>query len=499
MRAPTPLPLTTGGLVESLRPLALRLHGAADVELRGVTQDSRRVQPGELFAVRPGQRTSGAEHLGQALAAGAAAVLAPASAFTEAPCLPWLEVSDVSQALSAVSEAIYGHPSRALDVVGITGTNGKTTTAWLAQHALVGAGRRTARLGTLGYSFEAEDLELGFTTPEADALSRVLARARGAGADTVVMEVSSHALSLGRVEALTFRVAAFTNLTQDHLDFHGDLERYGAAKRRLFTDLAPARSVVNVDDPFGARLAQELGERALRVSRLGDGDVRPLELTLDGRGLHGRVRLPSAVVELESRLVGAHNLDNVLLCLGIAEALGLDLAAAALALSAAPSAPGRLERCDEPGDDVIVLVDYAHTPDALRRALAAARPLARGRLCCVFGCGGDRDPGKRPLMGRAVAEGADLAFVTNDNPRSEDPGSIAGAIERGLREGGGRYVLELDRQRAIEQAITEAAAGDVVLIAGKGHEPYQQVGELKRPFDDRVEARGALRRRRGGR
>jgi UDP-N-acetylmuramoyl-L-alanyl-D-glutamate--2,6-diaminopimelate ligase len=280
------------------------------------------------------------------------------------------------------------------------------------------------------------------------------------------------------------------------LDFHGTLAEYGETKARLFTDLVPEASVINVDDPFGAKLAHRAHGRVLRVSKRRPANLFPKQVTVDAQGIRGVIASPTGDVTLESRLVGEHNLDNLLLSLGILAALGVDLELAAHALGDAPQVPGRLERCDEPGDEVLVLVDYAHTPDALERVLVAARSMTKGRVSCVFGCGGDRDPQKRPRMGAAVGRLADYAYLTNDNPRTEDPQKIAASVEVGLREMDGKYEVELDRARAIERAVSRAEPGDVVLIAGKGHEPYQLIGAQRLPFDDRVEARLALAARR---
>jgi UDP-N-acetylmuramoyl-L-alanyl-D-glutamate--2,6-diaminopimelate ligase len=445
-------------------------------------------------------------------------------------------VDDVRVAVGLAAEAVHGHPTERLSVIGITGTNGKTTTAWLVQHALESAGAATARLGTLGYSFRADTVDESLTTPEADEVSRYAARAVERGASHLVMEVSSHALAQARVDAVTFAVAAFTNLTQDHLDYHRSMEDYAGAKARLFRDLRPRASVIHVGDAFGVTLATESKGTVLTVGRGAGCDVRAENVELDANGIRALIHLPSCDVPLESRLVGAHNLDNLLVTLGIVEALGLDVRSAAQGLSSAPPVPGRLERCDSPSDDVTVLVDYAHTPDALTRVLAAVRGLRgggqprpaggdvrasagsggdvepprktggvepprklTGKVHCVFGCGGERDPGKRPKMGAAVGAGADRATVTNDNPRSEDPRLIADAIEVGLRSSGIEYDVELDRALAIERAVLGAAAGDVILLAGKGHEPYQIVGSEKRVFDDREEARRALHERRRAR
>jgi UDP-N-acetylmuramoyl-L-alanyl-D-glutamate--2,6-diaminopimelate ligase len=300
------------------------------------------------------------------------------------------------------------------------------------------------------------------------------------------------------VAALRFRVAAFSNLTQDHLDFHGSLAAYGETKARLFSELTPAHAVLNVDDAFGAELARRAHGRVWRVSKRGPADVYAAELRADARGIAGSVVTPAGELALASRLVGEHNLDNLLLATGILLALGYAPAAIGAAMGALPQVPGRLERCDEPGDELAVLVDYAHTPDALERVLRAVRGLTRGRVLCVFGCGGDRDPLKRPKMGAAVAQLADRAFLSNDNPRSEDPRKIAEQVEVGLRGGHASYEIELDRARAIERAVLEAAPGEVVLIAGKGHEPYQLIGAERLAFDDRLEARRALAKRRAG-
>jgi UDP-N-acetylmuramoyl-L-alanyl-D-glutamate--2,6-diaminopimelate ligase len=494
-----PLGLSLGALASELARVGARVDGDASVVMTDVRHDSRAVRAGDLFVARAGDAFDGARFVADAIARGAIAVLAHREAALPELGVPVVRVEDVRLALALAAEAVHGHPTRELGVVGITGTNGKTTSAWLVAQAIDAAGGAAARLGTLGYTFRTDVVEDSLTTPEADDVSRFAARARERGATHLAMEVSSIALTQARTDAVSFAVAAFTNLTQDHLDYHGSMDAYAAAKTRLFTELAPRASVISIDDPFGAKLASRAGGRVIRVGRTGSADVRPVEVRLDAAGIHARVRLPSAEVALESRLVGAHNLDNLLLTLGIIEALGLDVARAAAGLATARAVPGRLERCDQPGDDVTVLVDYAHTPDALRRVLEAVRGLSSGKVHCVFGCGGDRDPDKRPKMGAAVAAAADRATITSDNPRSEDPAAIAEAIEAALRGSGTPYDVVLDRRTAIERAILGAKPGDLVLLAGKGHEPYQIVGTEKRAFDDRVEAERALALRCGGR
>ena len=489
--------VSVGRLAHGLAELGATLRGDAEVLVSDVRQDSRTVGEGELFVARKGTSTSGARYSREAVHRGATAVLVERGTSLGDLGVPILEVDDVRAAIGQAAEIVMDFPTRALEVVGVTGTNGKTTVSFLAEAAIRGGGGRPARLGTLGYAFGADVVETPLTTPEADEVSRYAARTRDAGGSHLLMEVSSHALVQRRVDAVEFAVAAFTNLTQDHLDYHGSMEDYGAAKARLFTELSPRRSVVNVDDPFGERLAVD-APGLVSVSRKAGADVCLETLTSDAGGIRARVRTPLGSVEVASRLVGNHNVDNLLTALAIGAALDVDIESAARALGAAPAVPGRLERCDGPEDDIVVVVDYAHTPDALARALDACRDLTDDGLWCVFGCGGDRDAAKRPLMGAAVSRRADHAVVTNDNPRSEDPRSIADAIERGMTGDGLDYVVELDRSAAISVAISKARPGDVVLVAGKGHEPYQILGENVIDFDDRVEARQALARRRRG-
>jgi UDP-N-acetylmuramoyl-L-alanyl-D-glutamate--2,6-diaminopimelate ligase len=496
--APSPRAgLRLADLVRELGQVGGRLRGDGSTVVRDVRQDSRQVVPGDLFVARSGQKNDGLDYLRDALARGASAVLVERGRDLPAIEIPVIEVDNVRWGLGLAAEAVHGHPAQSLKVIGITGTNGKTTCAWLVQHAIDGAGGRAARLGTLGSAFGQEEIAGALTTPEADDVTRFSAEVLARGATHLVMEASSHALEQYRVHALGFEVAAFTNLTQDHLDYHPSMEAYAQAKERLFFELEPKAAVLNLDDEHGRRIAARAPGTVLGYGRSPDAAVRPVRVRLDARGIVGLVALPGIQVSITSRLVGEHNLQNLLCTLGIVSALGLDPEAAARALGDAPGVPGRLERCDGPGDDLLVLVDYAHTPDALRRALEATRGLTQAELVCVFGCGGDRDPDKRPKMGDAVGRGANRAIITNDNPRTEDPERIAQAIEVGLAAHAIPYQVILDRSQAIEQAIRAAHPGDVVLIAGKGHEPYQIFGTVKRPFDDRVEARRALGLRRG--
>ncbi len=499
--APLQNPVTLAELEIELAAAGVRLvagEAERDARVLDVTQDSRHVKPGSLFVARRGAKSDGTKFASEALAKGAAAVLCEPGACT---VTPRLEARDLTLAYGLAAHRVHGRPSEALSVVGVTGTNGKTTTACLVESALSGLGARPARLGTLGFAIDGVMRGGTLTTPQADDVARFMAEARDAGATHFVMEVSSHALDQGRVLGVCFAVGAFTNLTQDHLDYHGTMDAYGAAKRRLFVDLRPAHSVINVDDAFGASLAREL-DGAFAVSRTGEGrdlGVRVQSFTQDRDGLAADLLVHGESIQLRSRLVGLHNLDNLLVALGCLVGLGYAPSAAARALGAATAVPGRLERCDTAEDDVLVLVDYAHTPDALERALQAVAGLTDRNLVCVFGCGGDRDRGKRPLMGRAAGALASRVIVTSDNPRSEDPARIIADILPGLEGARAQVTVQADRASAIEEAIIGAEPGDVVLLAGKGHETYQLVGERTLDFDDRVEARKALARRRTAR
>lgn len=500
-RTPAPVGASLTRIAEHL---GVSVIGQGDPMITGIHHDSRRVEPGDLFVARRGEKSDGLRFVKQAVQQGAVAVLAEADHAPDRAPVPVLLVPDIRAAIGLAANVIYADPTADLGVIGITGTNGKTTTSYMLRSAIDGAGGRTGVLGTLGAAFG--DLHFGavHTTPEADEVARVASAMRRNGATHMVMEVSSHALDQRRADAVHYRVAAFTNLTQDHLDYHGTFEAYAAAKARLFFDLAPQDAVIMVDDEHGSALARRYDDevgKCLRVSTsaASGADVRPQgEVRFHARGLSCSVRTPAGRIDLDAPYVGHHNLANLLLTLGIVSALGLDVQLAAAALATGAPVPGRLERCDRPDDDVVVLVDYAHTPDALERALLAIRPLARGQLLCVFGCGGDRDRSKRPQMGGIVGRLADVALVTNDNPRSEDPQSIADAVLDGMRDATAEVLVELDRAEAINLAIRRAEPGDVVLVAGKGHEPYQIIGDEVLHFDDRQQARAALRSRKRG-
>jgi UDP-N-acetylmuramoyl-L-alanyl-D-glutamate--2,6-diaminopimelate ligase len=499
-------------LIRELRG-GCELRGDGSTRVFGLHHDSRLVGEGDLFVARSGGKTSGLAFVEQAKSRGAAAILVARADANKIPdaLLPTIVADDIAGAFAFAAAAIHSHPSFTLEVIGITGTNGKTTTTHLVQAAIdaVEGMPKCGIIGTVGHSFGDYVVDAEHTTPEADELARVMAEMRARGATYVAMEVSSIALALGRVRAVRFRTAAVTNFTQDHLDFHGSMDEYGAAKKMLFNECAPGSIVANISNPFGVAIAREANAPLVRVStKIGDdAEVVPTKLTIDARGIDATFKTPRGEMHVKSRLFGAHNVENIAVAIGVMAVLDLDLEKACAGISAAAGPPGRLERCDAEEDDVTVLVDYAHTPDALTRSLESVRAICKGRITCVFGCGGDRDRAKRAPMGEAVALGADFAILTNDNPRSEDPEAIAADVVVGLEAAGmklatdgstKRYSKELDRKRAIESAVLNARPGDAIVISGKGHETYQIIGTEKRSFDDRKEARHALAARRGG-
>jgi UDP-N-acetylmuramoyl-L-alanyl-D-glutamate--2,6-diaminopimelate ligase len=462
-------------------------RSAADVEITSLAYDNRLVDDGALFFCVPGFTRDGHEFATDAVARGAAALV------VERPVgagVPEVQVPSVRAAMAPAAARFYGDPTARLQTVGVTGTNGKTTTAFLVRALLEAAGRQTGLLGTVKSVIGGVENEVLRTTPEGIDLQHTFREMQDAGDQACVMEVSSHALALHRADAIHFAAAIFTNLTQDHLDFHETMEEYYAAKRRLFTDLEPAHAVVNVDDPYGARLAAELGG-AVTFALGHDASYRAGAVQTGLDGSQFTVTAPDGVFELSSPLTGRFNVSNLLGAFATARSLGVDADVAIEAIAGAGQVPGRFQSVSA-GQDFAVLVDYAHTPDSLENVLRAARGVTEGRLHVVFGCGGDRDRGKRPLMGEIAARLADRVIVTSDNPRSEDPG----AIIQEILEGSGEDVEhEVDRRVAIEQAISTASAGDVVVIAGKGHEQGQEFeGARKIPFDDVTVAREILRR-----
>jgi UDP-N-acetylmuramoyl-L-alanyl-D-glutamate--2,6-diaminopimelate ligase len=469
--------------------------------ITAVEYDSRRVAPGAAFVAIRGEKADGVDFVPQATARGAALVVAeqPAPAGSD---VPWLQVRDARLALALLGAAVAGHPSREIPVVGVTGTNGKTTTTYLLAAVLDAAGRSAGVLGTVHYKVGGETREAARTTPEASDVQSLLREMIARGNRSCVMEVSSHALALKRVDGLRFAAAVFTNLTRDHLDFHEDMESYFAAKRRLFEMLPPeSPGVINADDARAAALVAACA-RPLTYGIQKPADVRPEQLTMDLQGVRFEATTPSGAVSVRSPLVGRPNVYNLLAATAAACAVGVPADAIGAGLSELRGVPGRFEVVSAPQDEVTVVVDYAHTDDALRNLLETARPLTRGRLITVFGCGGDRDRTKRPLMGMVAARLSDVVVITSDNPRSEDPAAIIDEIKRGIPAGeaaaSGRIpdiMAIVDRAEAIDRAVAGARAGDVVLVAGKGHEKTQHIGSRVLAFDDAEVARTALTRR----
>lgn len=453
------------------------LDGSVDRPITALTQDSRKAGPGSVFVAVRGARVDGHRFVGRTNAAAVVverAIDAPAGVTV-------VQVEDSRRALAGLASAFHGHPSEAVDVIGITGTNGKTTTTWMLEAIARAAGHRVGVVGTTGNRVDGLILETRFTTPEAPEWQGLLRTMADAGCSVVAAEVSSIGLAARRVDNTRFSVVVYTNFSQDHLDVHGSMEEYAAAKARLFTEFEVGRAVLNIDDAAVSALLP-LSVPVWTFGTAGDLHAVGLESTI--RGSFGTLRTPAGDIGLALPLPGAFNVENALAAAGAALAIGIEPRFVEAGLRDLPQVPGRLERVDR--DDVDVLVDYAHTPDALTSVLTTLRPLTSGRLLVVFGCGGDRDRRKRPLMGEAACAGADVVFATSDNPRSEDASAILDEIRPGLDEDA---TVLVDRRDAIAAAVRSARPGDVVLIAGKGHETSQEIAGVRHPFDDRVVAR----------
>jgi UDP-N-acetylmuramyl-tripeptide synthetase len=481
-----------------------------DPEITAICYDSRKAVPGTLFVAVEGLALDGHRFIPDALSRGAVAVVCSRPVTADAVVV---RVADARAALARLACRFYGRPAREMALVAITGTNGKTTVTYLLEQILKKAGKRPGVVGTINYRYADRVFDNPVTTPESLELQAILRQMADAGVTHAVMEVSSHALDLHRVDGCRFDLAVFTNLTQDHLDYHGDMDRYWNCKKRLFTDFlkpvdseVPVRAVANTDDPRGRTLAGMLGRAVLRTAAYGEGDLAPLGVVRDLAGIRGSIASPSGEIAFDSALVGDFNLENILSAAGAALGLGIPVAAIAAGIDATPCVPGRLERIAD-GSGRTVFVDYAHTPDALENAIAALRSLTAGRIVTVFGCGGDRDSTKRPIMGEIAARLSDLAVVTSDNPRSENPLAIIEQVEAGVRRtasrrfseadlngkwGGPGYLVAPDRMTAIATAIRVSGPGDAVLIAGKGHETYQILADETIHFDDREAARNVL-------
>ena len=495
-------------------------EGDLNQDVTGFAYDSRNVGPGEIFFAIPGEKVDGHDFIPQALERGAAAIVVARKKAWPVGTTS-IRVRDVRRSMGLWSAQFFGWPSRQLKLIGVTGTNGKTTVTYLLESMLAAAGMEPGVIGTINYRYRGHEFPAHHTTPESPEIEALLAEMRRAGAQSVTMEVSSHALAQDRVSGLEFDVAVFTNLSRDHLDYHADMEDYFLAKSRLFTEYLknstkPKKAaVICGEDPRGRELLEKVREQGLEVWGYGEGeqwDIHPLEIQSDVHGLKGKLQVKDQTFELSSRLIGRANLHNLMGAVGAAFALGLSPEAVAQGIQQLGAVPGRLEKVAN-DLDLSILVDYAHTPDALEKVLAAVRPLSRGKVLTVFGCGGDRDRGKRPLMGEIAARLSDLVVLTSDNPRTEDPLAILREVESGVRKTGlpelevpasefrvarletdRGYWVEADRRQAIRIALKTARPGDLILIAGKGHEDYQILGSNKIHFDDREVAREESRR-----
>lgn len=487
----------------------IEISGELEQDMTAVTDDSRVVQKGNLFVAIRGERSDGHSFIGTAIDRGAAGIVLeqPLSTYLDrisgGKNVSWVRVKNSRVALGKLAGRFYHEPAKSLRMIGVTGTNGKTTVTHLVQALVEAHGGRCGVIGTVGYLLGEERYAASHTTPGPVVLQDMLAKMVAARFDAAVLEVSSHALAMDRVEGCEFDVVVFTNLTQDHLDFHGTMEQYFEAKRRLFTDYvqrgmktAPKHAIVNIDDPWGRRLVADCAIPVWTYAIHESADIRATDVKLSLNGTQFAATTPMGSVNISSSLVGEHNVYNLLAAIGAGLAHGFMLEHIQQGLQNAKAAPGRFERIEE-GQSFAVIVDYAHTEDALARLLSAAQKLRTGRIITVFGCGGDRDPGKRPKMGQVAAELSDCVYVTSDNPRSEDPARIIQDIECGIHAvpSHKRATCEIipDRATAIRAALQGARPGDMVLIAGKGHEDYQIIGSRRLHFDDREEARKVLR------
>ncbi len=473
-----------------------------EVTVSGLVMDSRQVRAGDAFVAIAGFGTHGLAFAGQAREAGAAAILFEPPAPAEYPAPDGaIAVPGLRARLGAMGDLFHGHPSHAMTMVGVTGTNGKTSTVQLLAQAWHLRGVRSGSVGTLGAGLHGEVRPTGFTTPLVLDMHALLGGLRDAGAEAVAMEVSSHALDQGRVDGVHYDVAAFTNLTRDHLDYHGDMEAYGQAKSKLFFREGLKAAVLNLDDPYVRALAGRLpeGVRVLGVSSRGHADavLQARALRFDARGIGFELCAGDQAHPVQSPLLGRFNVDNLLAVAGVLHALGDSAGAVAGLLSQLQPVAGRMNRLGGDGVRPLVVVDYAHTPDALEQALSSLRAHARSRLTCVFGCGGERDSGKRPMMARIAEQHADQVVVTDDNPRGEDGAAIVSGILAGFCRPQAVQV-QRDRAIAIADAIARSGPQDVVLVAGKGHEPYQEIAGVRHPFDDTAVAGEALARWNGG-
>jgi UDP-N-acetylmuramoyl-L-alanyl-D-glutamate--2,6-diaminopimelate ligase len=472
--------------------------GTADLEVRQVTCDSRKVKAGALFVAIPGVTTDGVLFAKEAAARGAVAILSAAAAPADwSGTVTWIQVADPRKALAIAAANFFAGPAEALQLVGVTGTNGKTTTTSLIDSIVRASGAKTGLFGTIAYRTPRGAYPAPNTTPESADLQEFFAEVRDEGGTHAVLEASSHALVLDRLWGCHFAAAVFTNLTRDHIDFHKTFEAYFQAKKTLFEGLgagAPDVAVINSDDEWGKKLVG-LGTKTLTYGLTNGSDLKAKKFQLSFQGLNFTAQTPNGAIQAQSRLVGRINVYNILAAIGAGIALGFSNQTIEAGIRNLESVPGRFQRVDE-GQPFLVVVDYAHTDDALENLIRTARELnSKGRIITLFGCGGSRDRTKRPIMGETSGRLSDLSILTSDNPRQEDPLKIISDIIVGMQKSGGKYLIEPDRAKAIRLAIEEARAGDIVLLAGKGHEDYQVFAEKTIHFDDREEARAALRDR----
>ncbi len=468
-------------------------RGCLQVQIRGISYDSRHVKPGDLFVALRGEKTDGAFFLEEAIARGAAALASDRPLAVE-PGPPILKVPDARRFLAEASRALFEDPASKMRLVAITGTNGKTTTSYLVDAIFRQAGLRSCLIGTLGMRIGDQPFPSDHTTPESSDLTVFLRQALQSGCTHGALEVSSHALVLKRVFGSRFAAGVFSNLTPEHLDFHHDMESYYQAKRLLFTPAGENRietAVINTDDPYGQRLAKEAAAPVLSYGINPEAAIHPLASRLGVDGTDLRIQTPGGKLDVHTQLVGRTNIYNIMAATGACLSLGMQSDAIRKGIESMGGVPGRLEVV-RGGQDYTVIVDYAHTPDALEKLLETVRQLTGGRIITVFGCGGDRDRKKRPVMGEIAARLSDTVIATSDNPRSEDPGQILAQIEPGLRRGPAPYRLLVERREAIRAALSSARKGDVVLLAGKGHENYQIIGTEVIRFDDREIARDLI-------
>ena len=490
-------------LSQLFRHQAIRSQGEiGEIEIEGITSDSREVRPGWLFVAVCGTRADGHDFIEEACARGAGAVIGERDARYVSSTAPYICVPSTRSVLSRACQEFEGNPSRYLRVIGVTGTNGKSSTVALVESILTAAGETCATIGTLGYRTGKHELEAAQTTPDPRLLARILREAKEAGVDNVVMEVSSHALEQDRTAGVDFDIAVFTNLSQDHLDYHEDIESYFEAKLKLFRMLdepsgkTAKAAVVNADDPRCEAVAAATSKKVVRYGTGPTANIKASGIKISLQGTSFKVTGAGAECSVRLQLVGQHNVMNALAATAVAVECGVGAGAIKGGIEKLETVPGRFEMIDC-GQPFSVVVDYAHTEDGLRNLLLAARSVTTGRVIAVFGCGGDRDRTKRPKMAQVVARMSDFAVLTSDNPRTEDPVKIALDAEVGLQhEGkakGTDYIVELDRREAIGRAVSVAQPGDILVIAGKGHETYQIIGETRVPFDDRKVARETLR------